>query len=156
MPTLFLTCGLPGSGKTTLAKRLEHERPALRLTADEWLHDLHPQLSGDELDRMRDPVERLQWSVAERVLRIGGEVVLDWGLWTRQERDHYRTIARAWGVRVVLCVLDPPLEELSRRLTARNAELPPGTFRITPARLAQATEFFEPPTAGELALYDRL
>jgi predicted kinase len=28
--TLFLTCGLQGSGKTTLAKRLEieHERPA--------------------------------------------------------------------------------------------------------------------------------
>ncbi|MGO8462897.1 kinase, partial [Rhizobium ruizarguesonis] len=25
MPTLYLTCGLPGSGKTSLAKIIEHE-----------------------------------------------------------------------------------------------------------------------------------
>jgi predicted kinase len=44
--TLFLTCGLPGSGKTTLARSLEQEYSALRLTADEWLHELHPGVSG--------------------------------------------------------------------------------------------------------------
>ncbi|MFJ2910902.1 AAA family ATPase [Streptomyces sp. NPDC087228] len=64
---LFLTCGLPGSGRTTLARRLEREWSALRLTADEWLHELHPNLSGDELDAMRDPVERVRWSAAVRV-----------------------------------------------------------------------------------------
>ncbi|WP_371095634.1 AAA family ATPase [Streptomyces sanglieri] len=87
MSILFLTCGLPGSGKTTLARRLEREWSALRLTADEWLHELHPNLSGDELDAMRDPVERVQWSVAVRVLETGGNVVLDWGVWAREERD---------------------------------------------------------------------
>ncbi|WP_302061230.1 AAA family ATPase [Streptomyces sp. A3M-1-3] len=35
MSTLFITCGLPGSGKTTLARRLEQEQSALRLTAAE-------------------------------------------------------------------------------------------------------------------------
>jgi predicted kinase len=40
--TLFLTCGLQAAGKTTLARRLEAERPALRLTSDEWLHQLYP------------------------------------------------------------------------------------------------------------------
>ena len=51
MPTLFLTCGLPGSGKTTLAKRIEQERPALRLTADEWLFALfgpEPGITGSD------------------------------------------------------------------------------------------------------------
>ena len=37
MPTLHLNCGLPGSVKMTLAKRLEHELPALRLAPDEWM-----------------------------------------------------------------------------------------------------------------------
>jgi predicted kinase len=35
MVTLHLMVGLPCSGKTTLARTLEHERSALRLTPDE-------------------------------------------------------------------------------------------------------------------------
>lgn len=33
---LMLTCGLPGAGKTSLARRLAADHPALRLTTDEW------------------------------------------------------------------------------------------------------------------------
>ncbi|GAA3205781.1 AAA family ATPase [Nonomuraea helvata] len=154
MSTLFITCGLPGSGKTTLARRLEQEHSALRLTADEWLHELHPNLSGDALDAMRGPVERVQWSVAERVLRLGQNVMLDWGLWSREERDHYRSRARLLGARVVLCVLDPPLDELRRRLADRNAESPTGTFHITDARLDEVLKYFQRPTPAELAMYD--
>ncbi|MEU4844997.1 AAA family ATPase [Streptomyces gilvosporeus] len=40
--TLLITCGLPGTGKTTFARRLEREWSALRLTADAWLHDFCP------------------------------------------------------------------------------------------------------------------
>jgi len=32
---LHLICGLPGSGKTTLAKKLEREHTAIRLCPDE-------------------------------------------------------------------------------------------------------------------------
>jgi predicted kinase len=35
--TLVLIVGLPGAGKTTLARRLEVERAALRFTPDEWM-----------------------------------------------------------------------------------------------------------------------
>ena len=34
---LILTCGLPGAGKTTLARQLAADRGAVRLTKDEWL-----------------------------------------------------------------------------------------------------------------------
>lgn len=33
----LLTGGLPGAGKTTLARRLASERGAVRLTKDDWL-----------------------------------------------------------------------------------------------------------------------
>jgi predicted kinase len=36
-PTLFLTVGLPATGKTTAARRLEVDHHALRLTKDEWM-----------------------------------------------------------------------------------------------------------------------
>ena len=167
MATLFITCGVPGSGKTTVAERLEAERRAVRLTADEWLHELYPDESDGLLDTDRPVaerlqwvnahrplVERLQWALALRTLALGVNVVLDWGLWTREERDRYRIQAQRRGARVVLCVLDPSRDELVRRLNDRNAALPAGTFRIDEALLDYALARFERPTAAELALFD--
>jgi predicted kinase len=154
--TLYLTCGLPGSGKTTLARRLEQEAPALRLTGDEWLRDLYPGISTTEAETgpLRGHVERMQWRLALRALDLGRNVVVDWGVWARAERDLCRTEARQVGARVVLCLLDPPLDELWRRLSRRNAERPAGTFEIPQASLLKWSGQFERPTAEELALYD--
>ncbi len=159
MPALFITCGVQGAGKTTLAMRLEGEHRAVRLTADEWILALHPVESGDEIVRhreLREIVERLQWHVAMQVLAAGGNVVLDWGLWSREERDRYRSEAQALGARVVLYVVDPPREELMRRLAIRNAQRPDSTFRISERELLDALDRFQRPTPEELALFDQI
>jgi len=155
-PTLFLTCGLPGSGKSTLAKRLEQEVPALRLTSDEWLHELYPTITTSEAEEgtLRGRVDHVQWKLALRALQLGCSVVVDWGVWSREERDHYRTGARDVGARVVLCLLDPSVDELWERLSRRNAERPFGVFEITNDELLRWTKRFQRPTAEELALYD--
>jgi predicted kinase len=151
MATLFLMCGLPGSGKTTLAKRLERERDALRLTPDEWIARLFGQhLTPPALDWCRDPVESVQWEVAERALRLGVNVVLDFGFWSRAEREEFRARAAALGAGSEVYFLDAAREELSARLAARNVEPPPGTFRVTEAQLDAWSKVFEPPTEDEL------
>ena len=151
MATLFLICGLPGAGKTTLAKQLEFARPALRLSPDEWIAPLLADASNTaELDRLRTPVESLQWDVAKRVLTLGVDVVLEWGFWSRAERDHLRAEAEALGARVELHYLAVARDELWARLSKRNANLPPGTFTVTAEQLDQWSSWFEPPTADEL------
>ena len=151
MPTLHLICGLPGAGKTTLAKQLEREKDAVRLCPDEWIIALlPPHYTTKERDRLRDPVEALQWTVAERLLTIGVDVVIEWGLWTRRDRDDLRERARSLGVTVKLYYLD----ELVRRIEARNRSVPDGSFLVPPEELAEWYRDFETPDAAELALYD--
>lgn len=152
MPTLFMICGLPGSGKTTLARQLEQSVPALRLSPDEWIATLLPDTADTvELDRLRAPVEAIQWDVAKRALVLGVDVILEWGFWSQEERASYHTQADALGAQVELHYLAVEREELWARLARRNAHLPPGTFTITREQLDLWWEWFEPPTAVELA-----
>ena len=76
MATLYLLCGLPGAGKTSLAKRLEQERSALRFTPDDWITALGIDLFDED---KRAVVEAIQWSLAERALSLGASVVIDFG-----------------------------------------------------------------------------
>jgi len=151
MPTLYMICGLPGAGKTTLAKQIEASHPALRLCPDEWIASiLSDPRDKTEMDRLRDPVESLQWDLAKRALILGIDVILENGFWSRKERDRYRTQAEAIGAHVQIKYLDVSRDELWARLSRRNADLPPGTFAVTREQLELWWTWFEPPTVDEL------
>lgn len=151
MATLFLMCGLPGAGKTTLAKKLEQSHAALRLSPDEWIASLLTDSTDTaERDRLRSPVEGVQWEVAKRALTLGTNVVVEWGFWSHAERMHYRSEAEALGATVELHYLAVGRDELWTRLAKRNAQLPPGTFVVTEQELDLWWSWFEPPTADEL------
>jgi predicted kinase len=151
-PTLILLCGLPGSGKTTVGRRLADEVPAVRLCADEWMAGLGVDLF-DLQTRVR--LERQFWRLAQDLLRLGQSVILESGFWLRTERDEKRLGARALGVAVELRYLDVPLDELARRLEARNAAAPWATAEVTREMLEWHAPLFEAPDADELGLFDR-
>jgi predicted kinase len=147
MATLFMVCGLPGSGKTTLAKQIEREQSALRLAPDEWM----ARIIGDGYDEAkRATVEAVQWEIAARALSLGVNVVLESGFWSRRERDDLRSRAVALGADAKLRFLDVPRDELLRRLALRNAVQPADTFRVDDAQLDLWFGQFEPPTPDEL------
>ena len=148
---LILTCGLPGAGKTALARQLAADRGAVRLTKDEWLW----ALGSTPWDTpTRQKVEAELWRLAQEILRLGLSVVLDFGLWARSERDEMRSAARALGVGVELHYLDVPTDELWRRIEARNSEPPWASYPISRADLEGWQRAFEAPDAAELALFD--
>jgi predicted kinase len=147
----MLTCGLPGAGKTTLARALAAERRALPLTNDEWLWAIGASPWDGPI---HDKMERQLWWLAQKSLDLGVSVVLDFGLWSRAERDELRQAARTLGVRVELHYLEVPVDVLWQRLEARNAEPTWSDAPITRAHLDEWATRFEAPDAAELALFD--
>lgn len=144
---LIVIAGLPGSGKSTLARQLSAGGLATVLSPDDWMDALVIDLWDSN---RRDRIERLQWQVARTILVAGGTVIIEWGTWSRNERDALREGARALGAAVELHFLDAPPELLHRRVSARGREAPP----ITLEQLRRDADAIERPTAAELALYD--
>lgn len=144
---LIIVCGLPGAGKTTLAKRLETGLRAVRLAPDEWMDALGINLY-DEASRAR--IESLQWTLAQELLTLGNVVIIEWGTWGRSERDTLRLGARALGAAVELRYVSATQDILYERIQRRAREDPP----ITEKAVAQWRESFQVPTDEELGLFD--
>ena len=146
-PTLLLTVGLPGCGKTAAARQFETEHAALRLTADEWMKALY---GPGNPPAARDVVEGRLISIALRALALGVNVALDFGLWSREERSALRYAGAEAGAAVVMWYAPISPDDQRRRHDTRLANDPDTTWPISDEELATwATRFVEP-TAGEL------
>jgi predicted kinase len=142
MPTAHLVFGFLGSGKTTLARKLERQHDAVRFTPDEWM----ARLFGED-----PPADRFQEKAAAildamqplwtRCLSLGLDVVLDYGFWSRAERDAARATVDDLGATAVLWSVSCSDDEARRRIALRNQaahrslHIAPATFDLLKARL---------------------
>lgn len=148
---LILCCGLPGSGKTTIARQLEQKTGAVRLNTDEWV----AALGVDFFDY--DFRNRLQSRLSEHgitLLKLGQSIILEDVLWRRDERDKHREVARKLGATTEIHYFDSPFDALWRRLERRNAIGAHDTVPITKELLRESWRNFQRPDEAELALFD--
>lgn len=145
--TLLLMVGLPGAGKTTRAGELAAAHRALRLTPDEWMISL---FDGSQPDGKRDLLEGRLIALALQALRLGTNVVLDFGLWGRDERSALRWLAASAGASCQVIYLPVGRDVQRARITHRQATAPHATFPMTEADLDAWRDQFQPPDAAEL------
>jgi predicted kinase len=146
--TLFLMVGLPGAGKTVRAKELAAEHQALLLTPDAWMVSLFGQTQPDG---KRDLLEGLLVSLALDALRLNVDVVLDFGLWGRDERSALRSLAGSAGAECEVVYLSVDRALQLHRIQERQVRAPHETFPMTEVELDAWREQFEVPDDAELA-----
>lgn len=143
-------CGMVAAGKTTLARQLAEDLPAVRLSRDEWMLRLHGGRFDDpDYVQRLGPCTELMWDVALDIVRSGSHVVLDWNFWSRERRMEARHRAEAAGVGVVVHWIDVPVEEVVERARRRLGAKPPDAHEIDERSVRHFATIFEAPMDEE-------
>lgn len=116
-----MLCGFIGAGKTTFAKKLEETTGAVRITKDEWLIRMvgnDPTIDGyEDYDHRMCELSR---DVAFQLAEKGIDVIIDEGVWAKEQRDILRRRSEDIGAQAVLYFLDTPIETIRERVARRN------------------------------------
>lgn len=128
--TLFITCGLPGTGKSTCADELSYQLRVPVLTADrvrKELAGLAAMDHGGAAEGIYTPAATRKTydtlrTRALQILQQGGSVIIDATFRDKGERNRFRTLAEEEGVPLVILVTTCPEEVARQRLDDRAAD----------------------------------
>ncbi len=145
--TLYLLMGLPGSGKTTLAKIIAHLTDAVHVSSDEYRLKLYPDPCFSQKEH--DSLYAILDHNIEHLLQANRSVIYDANLNRKVHRDEKYELAEKYDIKVVLwwiCVSDKVAKQ--RRISDQNQTLVPEGE--TPGKMFdRIAKIFEPPEDSE-------
>lgn len=157
-PTLFITCGLMGSGKSSTARLLARELGLVWLRSDRTRKELAgvPLVPGTANDfgagiytaEMTEATYAELARQAAEQLAVGRSVIVDATFCRKGDRENFRQLGIAAGARFVTLSLESPSELLVARLKKRyeeRSDISDGR----PELLDEQSATCEPPGSGE-------
>lgn len=131
-PRLLIACGLSGSGKSRLGRRLREALPIIHVRSDVE----RKRLFGLATDARTGATpgsgiyfhHATEWTyerlhrLAALILDSGYDALVDATFLTRARRSAFRRLAQSRGVGFAILVLDAPIEVLRRRVIRRLAD----------------------------------
>lgn len=131
-PCLILVGGLPGTGKSTLAKELAKRAGFQVIRSDVVRKELAGiPMTASGVGPIDSGIYSSEWTTrtyneclarAERHLFAGERVLIDATFMEEQHRKEFLRTAREWGVRGVLFACEAPPEVVRSRLAARTGD----------------------------------
>lgn len=118
MPTVYVTCGIAFSGKSTLAQRLVVQAGATLIRLDEINADRGFDGGTTADDREWEFTSFIALARLCDALAAGADAVVDDTFSHRFLRERFRRIAAVWKARFILLALRTPMHVIAARRAA--------------------------------------
>lgn len=150
-PLAYIICGFIGAGKTTFARKLEKENGATRITKDEWVIKIFGNkiTSDNKFPEYDKNITELAKNIAFKILKSGGDVIIDEGFWVKSQRDDIKKKISELGARPILYYVEYPVEKMRERVVARSKNPTEDSFEISGEMFDSYVKYWEPPVESE-------
>lgn len=152
MAKVIMLCGKLCSGKSSYANALLADSDAVILSVDELMTCLLGKETGEMHDEyVRRSIQYLYRKTAD-IAHAGADVILDNGLWKREERSYAKEYFASRGIDCEIHYLHISNTEWEYRISCRNANVKAGKcndYYVDDGLRRKFLSLFEEPTADE-------
>lgn len=153
MPKVLIMCGKICSGKSTYAEKLKLENKAVILSVDELTLALFENQAGEKLDFYVEKLKEYFLKKSLDIVEAGADVILDWGFWTKKERDYAREFYDSRNISYQFYYMNVGIDEWKKRILKRNQEIKREQLEAYPidkGLLSKVEKMFKEPDRKEL------
>ena len=154
MAKVILICGKICSGKSWYARELKTQCNGVILSTDEATYDLIFNEQGEFYNVFAQRVNGYLRKKAVEIVNAGANVILDWGFWTKKDRQTISNFFHRHGVEYVWHYVDVTKERWKRNIARRNAAVDAGQggsdFYVDEGLLEKLLSLFEVPAREEI------
>jgi predicted kinase len=147
-PILYLFVGIPGAGKTTVAKLIHEATGAVHLWADQ-----ERQAMFDKVSHTKQESHALYEHLNQRtanLLQAGQSVIFDTNFNYCKDRDYVRSLAEKHGASTQIIWMTTPVEVARERaLHDHHRDRNGYDSTMSPAEFDRLIDHLEPPSAHE-------
>lgn len=155
MAKLYVLIGRIGCGKTTYAHKLCEQETTVLLSHDELMLQVNTNCIGREAHvKQAMSITEYFMNLSKQLVSKGISVVLDYGFWTRKEREQVRCLAKELGVDYEIIYISIPEELRKHYVEKRNKKIKSDekAYVMDKEKLERLDAFFEEPQEDEYDL----
>jgi len=153
MAKIILLCGKICSGKSTYAASIKTDTTVI-LSCDDLMLQLFDECLGDAHKLILAKCQKYLFNLAEQIAAAGSDVILDFGFWSRAQRQEAKDRFRARGIETELHYIRIDNQVWMQQIDNRNKAALNGTagrvYFVDDNMKRLFDEAFEEPTAEEI------
>ena len=160
MSKVITICGKICCGKTYYSNMIKQKNNAVIMSCDELTSIIFNNQLGDRHDEMMIKVKYYLLQKTLEIVNAGTDVILDWGFWSKADRQYIKDYFKAKNIDVIMHYIDITDNSWSKNIMERNNRILNGedksNYYLDDGLINKLQSLWETPSKDEIDVWYKL